>query len=72
MKEKITTITREYDSNGNLIKETEVITEKEYQDNIIPLSPTIVPYIPYSPIYVDKPYYSPIVTCSTGTTKVGD
>lgn len=70
MKEKITTITREYNVNGNLIKETEVITEKEYQDNLVPLSPTIVPYYPYSPIYVDKPCYNPTITCNTN--KVGD
>lgn len=43
---KVTNITREYDEDGNLVKETETITEYEKQ---------YVPYAPY-PTYPTYPY----------------
>jgi hypothetical protein len=53
MKETIKTIIREYDGKGNMIKETENITEKEYKDyNYISTYPT-APYTQPNPFWYD-------------------
>jgi hypothetical protein len=68
MKEKITVINREYNEKGDLIKETETITEKEYKD-YTPLFPTIVPYNPIPQpinIYYDNNPYTLTCNCKVG------
>jgi hypothetical protein len=52
MKEVIKTITKEYDNEGRLIKETEVTTEKEY-DKV---------YIPFEKDSGTPPYKFPPIT----------
>lgn len=63
-KDKIITITREYDKDGNLVRETEVITETECSDNITTYPTHYYPL--YQPIYVDRVYYTyPTITCKS-------
>jgi hypothetical protein len=71
MKKTTTTITKEYDEKGNLIKETETTTTEE-DNNYIPNIPT-TPYIPYVPTYIYpndiNPWKYPTITCGT-TNKI--
>ncbi len=61
---KTTTITREYNEKGDLLKETEVIVEEEILDNYAPFYPTTVPYTYPQITYLDNPAYKPQITCN--------
>lgn len=49
---KVTSITREFDEDGNLVKEVETITEYERET-------------PYYPSYPQQPWQQPIVSYTT-------
>lgn len=65
MKRTQTTTTKEYDENGNLIRETIDVIEEE--DEVGTLYPPSIPYTP--PSVPQLPWYIqyPTITCTTCT-----
>ena len=69
-----TTVTKEFDNEGKVIKEiTETVIEEDDTGTIYPQLPTH-PIYPNSPSIPSYPWYTPNITCKTtgGATTVGE